>query len=56
MYRKATYHGVPCWYDSETSRIHGRNLIFHWLVLLNIWLDEKVFCTDGFEIWVDEDE
>lgn len=54
MKKKAKYRSIPCYYDTETEELIGRNWFYDMLVEINIWLDLNIFNVDEFPIWIEE--
>jgi hypothetical protein len=55
MFKRATYHDIPCWFNQKTGELHGRNWFYDLIVEFNLWLDVHVFEVDEFQIWIEDD-
>ncbi len=56
MQRKARYRAIPCWFDTTTDELTGRNWFYDILVDINIWFDLNILELDELPIWVEVDE
>lgn len=54
MFKPATFHGIPCWFNEHSGELHGRNWFYDIFVVFNLWLDVHVFDVEDFQIWVDD--
>lgn len=51
--KKARYHNIPCWYESATRDLFGRNWFYDVLVDINKWLDVYIFEVEELEIKIE---
>ena len=56
MKRKARYRGIPCWLDTITDELTGRNWVYDILVGINLWFDLNILKLDDIPIWVEVDD
>ncbi len=54
--KNASYRGIPCWYNSVTEELKGKNWFYDLLISLNIWLDFNVIKIDSLPLWIEVDE
>lgn len=54
--RKATYMGIPCWYDMLTDELTGRNRFYDFLLDIALYFSLYVLRKDDIEFWVEVDE
>lgn len=50
MIRKASYRGVPAWFDLETEELVGINWLCDRLIDLNLWWDIEVLGIEEIPI------
>jgi len=53
--KRATYHGLPCWYNPINEDIQGVNWISDKLISLLIWFDVNIAMVDEFRLLVEVD-
>lgn len=56
MKRKAKYRGIPCWLDTVTDELTGRNRFYDILVDIVLWFDINVLALKELRIWVEVDD
>lgn len=54
--KKASYRGIPCTYNPLTDELKGRNWFYENLLILMVWIDERLIGVDSFPMWVEVDE
>jgi len=53
--KKAYYRKIPCYFDSDTNEILGRNIFYDILIDINIWIDFTLLGIEELPIWIEED-
>ena len=56
MKKKAYYRKIPCYYNSNTDALVGRNWFFDILVGFFTWFDFAILDKDEIDIWVEVNE
>jgi len=54
--KKAYYRNIPCYFNSITNEIMGRNWIYDLLIEINIWIDFTLLNLDEIPILIEEDK
>ncbi len=54
--RNATFHGIPCWYNSVNDELIGKNRFLDFIVGILLWFDLKILLLDAIPMWVEVDE
>ncbi len=55
-YKKASYNGIPCYFNVETNDMIARGWLSGIALSVQLWIDVHILNVEGFDIKVyDED-
>lgn len=54
--KKAYYRKIPAYFNVETGELRGRNMLYSFLININLWFDVQILGVEEFPILVEKDD
>jgi len=55
-YKRATYRGIPCYYNEEEYDLLDINRFYGTLISIALFIDIEVLKVEGFNIWIETED